>query len=234
MGMLHGVLCIHQRRGLERHRSGQAEIHNLGMAALGYEDVCRLDVAMNNALRMGGIEGVRDIESDLQKAMQLHRLAADEMFQGDAIQKLHDDEGLIVIVVNLMDGADVGMVQGRSCARLAAKARQGQRIVSDLGRQKLDGHEASQLEVLGLIDHAHAAAAEFFHNAVVGNGLVDHRRRKTPLAGHVRDRRQASQCLRASAVISPAPAATQANRISWSQASCRHPPAPLYRRVRRV
>ena len=141
------------------------------------------------AFRMRRIQGVGDVESDLQQAMQFHRLAADQMPEGDAIQKLHDDEGLVVIVVDLVDGADVGMVQGGSSARLATKARQGQGIVSNIRRQELDRHEAAELQVLGLVNHSHAATAEFFHDAVVGDGLVDHRRQKTPLACHVRDRR---------------------------------------------
>jgi len=45
------------------------------------------------------------------------------MFQCDAIQKLHDDERLAVMAANLMDRADVGMVQRGGGLRLALQTR---------------------------------------------------------------------------------------------------------------
>jgi hypothetical protein len=45
------------------------------------------------------------------------------------------------------------------------------RIASDFGREKLEGYEAVQFGVFGLVDDAHAAA-EFFEDAIVGN-VVD-------------------------------------------------------------
>jgi hypothetical protein len=35
-------------------------------------------------------------------------------------------------------------------------------------RQKLEGHEASQRDVLRLVDHAHPAGAQFLENPVPG------------------------------------------------------------------
>jgi hypothetical protein len=40
--------------GSELGALGETEVENLGIPAFGDEDVCRLDVAMNNALREGG------------------------------------------------------------------------------------------------------------------------------------------------------------------------------------
>ncbi len=174
---------------------GQAEIHDLGMPPLGHENIRRLDVAVNNSLGMRRIQRIANIQSDLQKAMQLYRFARRSVLQSDAIEKLHDDERLVLIIVDLMDGADIGMVESGSRARLAPEARQSDRILRYIWRQKLDRHETAEFQVLSLVDHSHAAAAEFFHNAVVGNSLADHRKWKTPLACHVRDRRQASQCI---------------------------------------
>ena len=42
--------------------------------------------------------------------------------------------------------------------------------------QKLQGHEAAQFSVLGLIDHAHAATTKLLDDAVVRDGLADHQR----------------------------------------------------------
>ena len=42
-------------------------------------------------------------------------------------------------------------------------------------RQKLERDETVKTSVFGLVNHTHAAAAEFLENAVVRNGLADHR-----------------------------------------------------------
>jgi hypothetical protein len=41
-------------------------------------------------------------------------------------------------------------------------------------RQKLERDEAVELEVLGFVDHAHAAAAELGEDFIVGNFYADH------------------------------------------------------------
>jgi hypothetical protein len=41
---------------------GQSEIQNLGVSALGNEDVCGLDVAMHYAFRVRGIQGIGNFD----------------------------------------------------------------------------------------------------------------------------------------------------------------------------
>ena len=60
---------------------------------------------------------------------------------------------------------------GRRRLALRARNARGLRIASDFGREKLEGYEAVQFGVFGLVDDAHAAA-EFFEDAIVGN-VVD-------------------------------------------------------------
>src|ERR1700730_18038851 len=90
---------------------GQAEIEDLGVAQFGDKYVCRLNVAMDDALGVGGLEGFRDVDSPVQYGIERKRLAIDAMPQGCAIQKLHDDESPPVHLVNFVDGTDVWMVE---------------------------------------------------------------------------------------------------------------------------
>ena len=101
-------------------------------------------------------------------------LPADAVLQGHAFQKLHGDEGWPSCFADLVDRADVGMVQSGSGLRFALKALEGLRVVGYIVGQELQGDEAAELGVLGLVDDAHAAAAELFDDAVVRDGLADH------------------------------------------------------------
>ena len=57
----------------------------------------------------------------------------------------------------------------------ALEARQRLRVLGDIIGQELQGDEAIELGVFGLVDHTHAAAAELLDDAVVRDGLADER-----------------------------------------------------------
>src|SRR6516225_10728008 len=102
----------------------QPEIQNLGMAALGHEDIGGRDVPVDDARSVGGIEGVGDLYAKRQYLLDLQRLATDAVFERHAVKELHDDEGLTVVLPDLMDGADVRMVQCRRSTSFAPEALQ--------------------------------------------------------------------------------------------------------------
>ena len=95
------------------------------------------------------------------------------MLQGHAVEKFHGDEGLALLIVDLVNGADVGMVESRGRLGFALEAAQGLRIFGDIVGQELEGDEAAEFEVFGLVDDTHAATAEFFDDAVMRDGLAD-------------------------------------------------------------
>ena len=66
----------------------------------------------------------------------------DAVLQRHAIQKLHGDERLAVLLANFVDGADVGMVQRGGGLRLALEAARGLRVFGDVVGQKLQGDKA--------------------------------------------------------------------------------------------
>src|SRR5580698_3691059 len=96
------------------------------------------------------------------------------MPQRHAIQKLHGDKSLPVLVVNLVDGADIGMIQCRGSFRFPLKAAERLLIFGYLVGQELEGHKAAELNILGLIDDPHPATTELLDDAVVRNGLANH------------------------------------------------------------
>src|SRR5215467_6274066 len=72
---------------------------------------------------------------------------------------------------DLVNGADVGMVERRGGSGLAPKPLQrlrifGQRFWKEFGRDV-----AAEVQILSLINHTHSSAAVFLNDAVVRNGL---------------------------------------------------------------
>ena len=77
-------------------------------------------------------------------------------------------------IIDLVDRADVGVVELRCRFRFAVKPFQALFVAQQVRRQKLQGYRAAELGVLGLVDNTHAALAEFFGDEVVRDGLADH------------------------------------------------------------
>jgi hypothetical protein len=96
------------------------------------------------------------------------------VLQGHAVQKLHHDERLISVLADLVDSADIGMIQSGCSASLAAKTCERLWVFGHIFGKKLQSDEAAEVRVLGLVDHTHAAATQLLQDAVVRNGLAEH------------------------------------------------------------
>ncbi len=96
------------------------------------------------------------------------------MFQSYPVKKFHGNESLAIFLANVVNSADIGMIQRGSGLGLALKTSQGLRVTGDLVRQEFQGHKTVQPGVFGLVNDAHAAATELLDNAVVRDGLADH------------------------------------------------------------
>jgi hypothetical protein len=150
------VIRIHRTgRGVERsdvaRRTArhtdlrQSEVQNLGVTTLGDENVRRLDVAMDDALRMRGIEGVGNLDGERENQFGFERTPSDAMLQRHAVEKLHGDEVLPFALVNLEDHADVGVVQGGRRLCFALEPCESLRVLGDFIGQEFQGDGTMQL-----------------------------------------------------------------------------------------
>ena len=80
-----------------------------------------------------------------------------------------------ILFANLVDGANVGMVQSGRGASLTAEAFEGLWVFSKVIGEEFQSHKAVKSCVLGLVHHTHSAPAKLFNDAVVGEGLADER-----------------------------------------------------------
>ena len=113
--------------------------------------------------------------AERQQQIDLERAPGDAMLQRRPVEELHDEERAAVLLADVVDGADVGVVQRRRGPRLAAESGQGLGIVGEVWRQELQRDEALQPRILGFVDHAHPAAAQLLDDAVVRERLTDQR-----------------------------------------------------------
>ena len=100
----------------------QSEIQNFGMSAIGHENVRGLDIPVDDALGVRGVERVRHLHTEVQDFSQFQRLAADAVPQRLPLQQLHGDEVLAVGFIDFVDRADIGMVERRGGKGLALES----------------------------------------------------------------------------------------------------------------
>ena len=81
---------------------------------------------------------------------------------------------LAIVLADFVNGADVGMVQRRgSRASRRKRSRACGSWATSSGRN-FSATKRSKRGVLGLVDHAHTAAAQLLDDAVVRDGLANH------------------------------------------------------------
>src|SRR5207253_1488094 len=113
-------------------------------AAPGDQDVGGLEVAMNDAFAVSGVERVEDLARVLECAGCGERSA-----EGLAFDVFHDEE----IGADVVKRGDVGVIEGGGGAGLIGEA------VVEMGFGGFDGDDAIEAGVAGLEDLAHAAGS---------------------------------------------------------------------------
>ena len=116
---------------------------------------------------MGRIEGIGHLAGEVHDAPRRHRPLLDQFADGDALESLHDDEGLAVVLAELMYGADVRVLEGGGQAGLAPESAQPFLRRGGLGVEDLDRDLAPQARIFGAVDLAHATHPEQAEEAIV-------------------------------------------------------------------
>jgi len=155
-----------------------AEIHHL-RAAIGRDnDILRLQVAVEDMLRVRVCQRLRDLHAkrygtlDRQTVVLPHHLA-----QRDAIDVFQHQIRVEVTARQLVQLLDTRVRQQLADLDLAPETFVGRWVAGHVGVRELEHDFAPVLIILGKVDFAHAAVAELVHNRI----LVDH---FTWLQGH--------------------------------------------------
>ena len=181
---LHRLLLDVVLRSRRLDLPGDAEVEHLDLAAPGHVDVGRLQVAVDHAALVGRLQRRRDLPRDGQRFVDRQRPLAQLARQVLAMDQLHGQEAGAFLLVQPVDGRDVGMVDRGQQLGLALEAGQPRGVGREFLGKDLDRHLAVQRGVDRLPDHAHPALADLFGKAVVEQHLArfeGHRRSPCPV-----------------------------------------------------
>ena len=101
---------------------------NLGVVAAGNKNIGWLDVAVDDAFGVRGIEGVGDLDAQVGKQVKREGAARNAITKGLAFEKLHDEKIAAGGFADVINGADARVIQRRGGAGFALKALERQRI----------------------------------------------------------------------------------------------------------
>jgi hypothetical protein len=90
------------------------------------------------------------------------------------VNEFHGDERMVVLLANIINGADTGVIESRSGVRFTAETLQCLGILLHVIREKFQGHHAIEAGVHGFVDDTHSAGTEFLEDAIVRDGPVNH------------------------------------------------------------
>ena len=187
LGSWSGSVSLIRRRRLEgvgARRWGQdlgdAPVHHVDLTVVADHDVVGLEVAVADAAAVRERDRVEDLEEHVEQPEQVLVLDRrgdqepalvdaivgraerdDQVVEGAALDQLHAEVGLLVLVEReLVDRDDVGVVELAGDLGLADEAadRQGRVLVDAV--QRLDRDPSAQRRVDGDVDGRHAAARE--------------------------------------------------------------------------
>ena len=109
------------------------------------------------------------------------RPCGDAVLQRLPLQELHHDEGLALVFIDVVNRADVGMIQRGGSPRLALEAFQRLAVLAEMFGQELQCDKTGELDVLGFVDHAHATGAQLLDDPVVRYRRANHAKGVQPL-----------------------------------------------------
>ena len=136
------------------------------------EDVGGFEVAVDDAVLVGVIEGVGEDVDECGDIARRHEIAGgvEAIGEGTAGGDAGGEEGLAVVIAAVVEREDVRVLEGGEGLGFDEEAGAG--VLAEVAREEhFEGDLAVWGELGGAVDDAHAAAAEFADDAVAGDAL---------------------------------------------------------------
>jgi hypothetical protein len=111
----------------------------------------------------GSVQSVGDFNRQREQDIRLDGLSVDAVLQRRTFQKLHGNERQPVLLANIVNRADVGMIKCRCGLRFALETGKCLRVSGDFVRQELQRDESVQPGILSFVNDTHASPTKLFY-----------------------------------------------------------------------
>ena len=155
-----------------------SEVEDLHAARRCHHDVCRLQIAVDDAPMLSLLERVGDLLEDVEDRIEIQRAPLHDRLKRGALDEFHGDvverAAVVLAMTDFVDHRDMRMVERRGGPSLGQQT-QCAGVAVAIRAQRLQRDDPSQPEILRAIDVAHAAGSQAFDDAVVREGVADQR-----------------------------------------------------------
>ena len=152
----------------------EAEVDNFGGAGFGDDDVGRLNVAVDDVLRVGSAQTASNLNRQIESFAERQDAVRKLLRKRFALVILHDDEEVVVRgFFEAVNDADIGMIERRGGTGFAAEIVFIAGTDGDVVGEKFKGDGAIEFAVEGQVDDAHAASAKLFVNVIMADSLSE-------------------------------------------------------------
>src|SRR5262245_4003647 len=148
----------------------EAEVHQL-RPRLGLHDVARLEVTVDDASPMRLVGRVRDLDADPQRLVPRQRTLLQSILQRLALEQLHDDVIGAVLMADVVEHADMRMVQRGDDTSLPLEAGAQVRVGREVRGEDLERDAALQAGIPRPIHLAHAPGPQRTEDLVVAQAV---------------------------------------------------------------
>src|SRR5262249_53787333 len=148
------------RRGGGEDLPGQPEVEDLYPAGGVQHDVFGFEVTVDEAGGVRGGDAVGDLHRNLQEFAHRYVAALRAAAEGFAIDQFADDVENTALRADVIDGDDVGMIEGGDGAGFALEAGLPLRVSGSGVGQDLERYVAPEPRIARTVDFSHPARAE--------------------------------------------------------------------------
>src|ERR1700735_1090905 len=115
---------------------------------------------MDHALAMRSLQRFANLDAHTQKLRSRHRTLLDAFRERLALQIFHDEIIGAVLPSDIVERADIGMVEARDCAGFTFEPLSNLRSVGQMQRQNLEGDSAIKPRIARAVHFAHSTRTD--------------------------------------------------------------------------
>ncbi len=164
-------------------RPGRLFARGFGLIAGLHEDIRGLEIAVDDSLAVCGVDGQGERSNQVRHLIRGPGGAVEPVGERAAVDPLHREIGTALQMADLVHLDDIDVLDAGGQLGFAEEAdslRFGGKLA---GENHLEGDQAVQATVPGLVNDAHAAASDFGEDLVIADPPRRGRRRRVVVGG---------------------------------------------------